>query len=354
MHLLPIYDKDKLVDGSYIHAMPYCLKNCVNQECVMFYTRIHAAPTGFYQCPHGMSVYVLNSDTSHHIFSCLRTHGTYNKHLAKVTQSPTKIYNPVLAAEEIEALAATDISLQTEKQTLSHTATEINDLLHETRKLNGQIKNICDLFWDANASDSDYNVEELLSALRSIHVCSYMVYNRFQYLDAMINPGLSLGDPSKAVIFKKFDKMRLLLRGFQRKNVWISLDTPSTFSYNVYPTFETLLFILLENGIKYSPTGKPINVNFQEIGCHQLIVTISSIGPYCSQEEIQQLGTKGFRGENAILLDSTGQGIGLNFARNICAMHNIDINFSSRYSHKDHGVKYGFFTITLNFDSTKL
>ena len=353
MHLLPKYDNAKLVDGSYLHAMPYCLKNCGNKECVAFYARISKALTGFYQCPHGMSAYVLSTDTSHHIFSCLRVHGTYNKHLAKVTQSTAKIYNPVLATEEISALASTDISLQNEKQTLSHTTSEINDLLHETRKLNGQIKNICDLFWDTNANDSDCDVEELLSAFRNIHVCSYMVYNRFQHLDAMLNPGLSLGDPSKSVIFKKFDKMRLLLRGFQRKNVWISLDTRSTFAYSVYPTFETLLFILFENGIKYSPPGKPINVNFHECGDHQLTVTISSIGPYCNQEEIQQLGTKGFRGENAKLLDSTGQGIGLHFARNICAMHNIDINFSSRYSHKDHGVKYGIFTITLHFDNDK-
>ena len=352
MPLLPQIEKGRIVDGTYLHAMPYCLSHCKNKECTDFYNRMQSAPTGFYQCPHGMSAYVCNVENVKYVFSGLRIHGTYNKKLAKVTQTSSNIYNPVLSTTEIEALASAEISLEKEKRILSHTTTEINDLLHETRKLNGQIKNICDIFWDTN-SDEEFDSSELLSAMRNIHVCSYLVYNRFQHLDSMLNPELSLGDPARVIVYKKVDKMRKLLKGFSRKNVWISIDSPSTFYYNVYPTFETLLFILFENGIKYSPEGKPVSVNFNEVGTNQLDVTISSIGPHCSNEEIQSLGSKGFRGENAKLLDSTGQGIGLNFAKKICAMHNIDISFSSRYSHKDHGVKYGIFTVTLHFDSSR-
>lgn len=352
MALLPRLDNDKLIDGTYLHAMPYCLRQCKNKECMDFYKRMLDSSTGFYQCPHGMSTYVNEEGKAKYIFSGLRVHGTYNKRLAKVTQAATNIYNPVLSTKEIEALVSAEISLEKEKSDLSHTTTEINDLLHETRKLNGQIKNLCDIFWDTN-TDEQFDADELLSAMRNIHVCSYLVYNRFQHLDSMLNPELSLGDPARVVVFKKFDKMRKLLKGFLRKNVWISLDSPSTFYYNVYPTFETLLFILFENGIKYSPEGKPISVNFQEKGENQLDVTISSTGPHCSNEELQNLGFKGFRGENAKLLDSTGQGIGLNFAKKICAMHNIDISFSSRYSHKSRGVKYGIFTVTLHFDSNR-
>ena len=131
------------------------------------------------------------------------------------------------------------------------------------------------------------------------------------------------------------------------------MDTQSTYNYHIFQSFETLLSIILENAIKYSPDNKPIAVNFEEPNKDCLIVTVESTGPYCRSDELGRLGTKGFRGENAKQLDSTGQGIGLNFAKSICKQHNITIEFSSRYLYKDHGVTYGMLTVKLLFDRAK-
>ena len=349
MPLLPVYTDSGIMDGSFLHAMPYCTKNC-NDKCASFYLAMQSAEAGFYRCPHGMSVYVYNKDAERYIFTGLRIRGSYDKHAARVTQARDEIYNPVLGTKEIEELAAADIALYREQQNLQHTAVEIKDLVHETRKINGQIKNACDLFWESNGESS---AEAQLEVIRNVHFLSYMAYNRFQYFDAWANPTLSFGDPIRAVIYKKFDKMRKLMRGYMRKNVWISLNSGSTFSYNIYPTFETLLFILFENGIKYSPDGNPISVNFIESDNRFLTITISSLGPLCQQNELPRLGTKGFRSENAKLMDKTGQGLGLSFAKKICDMHGINIGFASKFTGRDHGIKYGDFVITLQFEASQ-
>lgn len=207
--------------------------------------------------------------------------------------------------------------------------------------------------WETNADESYIDHDAMVETLKNAHVSSFMISNRFAYFDSILNPTLSMGSAYSAVVFKKFDKMRKLLRGYQRKNVWISLDSPtqSNYRYKIYPTFETLLFIVLENAIKYSPNNKSVDVIFAERD-HLLEVTIKSIGPYCDENEILHLCDKGFRGENARMAQSTGQGFGLNFAQKICLAHNIKVTFDSVYLNKDHGVKYGTFSVHLHFDNS--
>ena len=113
---------------------------------------------------------------------------------------------------------------------------------------------------------------------------------------------------------------------------------------------EQVIVNLIENAIKYSPNNKAVEVIFEEKG-HLLDVTIKSIGPYCDENEILHLCDKGFRSENARIAQSTGQGFGLNFAKKICLAHNIGITFDSVYLNKDHGVKYGTFSVRLHFDN---
>lgn len=228
---------------------------------------------------------------------------------------------------------------------------EINDLLHETRTLNGRVKTTIDSLWENSEDETSISREELLTTLKNAHVSSHMISNRFAYFDSILNPSLSTISPYSAVVFKKFDKMRKLLKGYLRKNVWISLNSPSqcNYRYQIYSTFEILLFIVLENAIKYSVDNRSVDVDFEENG-NILNVQIKSLGPYCDENEILHLCEKGFRGTNAQAIQPKGHGFGLNFAKQICVDHNIDISFESIYSHKDHGVNYGTFNVKLHFE----
>ena len=58
MALLPIYKDEMLFDGSYIHALPFCLKNCKNDKCLAHYRNMISKTTGFYTCPYGLSTFL--------------------------------------------------------------------------------------------------------------------------------------------------------------------------------------------------------------------------------------------------------------------------------------------------------
>lgn len=351
MSLLPRFYNSEIVDGTFIQALPYCKQHCSSQACKRHYDKLRKEPSGFYTCPVGLSS--LAFDTGKHyriIYSGMRVRGFYDKKQAKKTQTNDEIYNPVLDKERILILAKETEFIDEKTVELSDKEESINDLLHETRKFNGQIKNICDSIWNKYPEDIDDEDSEELSALRTallnIQILSYLTHSLFSYYDTISNPNLNLGSPYDAVVYKKFDKFRKLFKHY-KSDVWISIEGNSTFSYQVYPTFETLLFILLENAIKYMPSG-PIKVCFRD-GTDTLDVSIVSRGPYCDKNELTKLTEKNFRGTYAKLY-TTGEGIGLSLAKKIADSHTIRLEFNSiNPTEPKDGIKYGDFIVKLHF-----
>ena len=355
MSLLPLYSDDyKIIDGTLFHVLPFCISHCNNKKCKAFYEELKSKPAGFYSCPYGLSTYTYNSSDQKLIFTGLKIRGYYNKDKAKVTinEKPV-VYNPIINIEQCIALVQEMIDTMDEKQKAIAQLSAINDLLHETRTLNAQTKSSIDLLFDKYGDEENIPVDKLIETIKNAQVGSYLISNRFSYFDSILNPELQTGDPFPANVFRKFDKMRKLLKGYMQKDVRINLYSPiqSEFRYKIHPTFETLLFILLENAIKYSPEGEIVDISLNESN-DNLDVTIKSIGPYCDENEILHLCDKGFRSENAILYRNKGQGFGLNFAKKICDMHDIGLSFESIYSHKSYGVKYGTFKILLHFNAS--
>lgn len=351
MSLLPIFINDTLNDGSYIHLLPFCKNNHSKGKCAEYYKIIRDGKIGLHCCPYGLSSYVFAIPNDKIIFSGLRIRENYDKKKAKAVNTTENIYNPVITEENFLSIAHDIAVTIDEKYTLQKKLDAINDLLHETRSLNGQVKSSIDLLWETHPDENEIEYEELLLAIKNAHVSSHLISNRFAYFDSILNPTLTSNSPYSVIVFRKFDKMRKLLKGYMRKNVWISLNSPGQcdYSYDILQTFETLLFILLENAVKYSVPSRSVDVNFYENG-NILDVSIESLGPYSDENELLHLCEKGYRGENAKAIQPRGQGFGLNFAKKICDDHNIRISFNSVYSHKDHGIKYGTFFVKLHFE----
>lgn len=353
MSLLPYLDDEGIIaDGTLFRLLPFCKANCTHGKCMQFYKSLENSNAGSYCCPYGLSSLIYESPTGKTIFTGLKIKNVYDKKKAKSTASEQNIYNPVIEESNCFLIAQeTAISLS-EKHALKLKLDAINDLLHEARSLNGQVKNSIDILWETHANEEEINYDIMLETLKTVHVSSFMISNRFSYFDSVLNPSLSVGEPYPANVFKKFDKMRKILKGYMRKKVWISVNSPvqSEYRFKIYPTFETLLFILLENAIKYSLEERSVDVLFTE-NLNYLEVKITSIGPYCDSGEIVHLCEKGFRGENAVMAKAEGQGFGLNFAKRICFDHGIEISFDSVYAFKDHGVKYGYFIVKLHFSN---
>ncbi len=242
MAMLPYIDTTTgLADGAYFHLLPFCKKNCAKAKCQEHYERMQTADAGSYSCPYGLSSYVYVSPVGKIIFTGLRIKGVYDKKKSKVAESQEYVYNPVIEESACASIAQETAVSLFEKQELEGKLEAIRDLLHETRSLNGRIKDSVDLLWETNFDEESIDHDTLVETLKNAHVSSFMISNRFSYFDSILNPSLSTGGAYPAVIFKKFDKMRKLLRGYQRKNVWISIDSPtqSDYRYSIYPTFDT-------------------------------------------------------------------------------------------------------------------
>ena len=356
MSLLPCIQDSNFVEGSVIQLLPYCRKNCSSTKCKGHYVKLGISAPGFYMCPNGLSSLVcISSKGRRVIYSGIRVKGFYDKRKAHISQSSDNIYNPVLRQEQLLSLAKEDIEINEKLMAISEKEEAVNDVLHETRKFNAQIKSICDIIWDEYhnyAQTPPRDLKNLFKYIQNIHVYSYLAYNRFAHYYISTNPELSFGEPYETVVFKKFDKLRMLLEGYGKKNVRIYLANQNKFCYKVYPNFETLLFIVLENAIKYSPKKNNVNVFFTENGT-QLDVSVISVGPYCEKDELIHLTEKGYRAQNAILYDSTGRGRGLPFAKKIADMHDIDLEFESNYVKTMQGIKMGDFCVKFHFDQNK-
>jgi signal transduction histidine kinase len=108
-----------------------------------------------------------------------------------------------------------------------------------------------------------------------------------------------------------------------------------------------LPFIILDNCIKYSMKSSIIDIEFSILS-HNLIVTISSEGPKVSNNEIQKLTNKGYRGENAQKINPDGQGLGLHYLKTICELCNINYTLHSHNNHYTFGnIDYSTFTVSL-------
>ena len=79
---------------------------------------------------------------------------------------------------------------------------------------------------------------------------------------------------------------------------------------------------------------------------------ISSIGPYCTPDELKKIELKGYRTEAAKRETSKGSGLGLYLSRYLADMHNIQMEITSKPSKKIGGIEYGPFEVALFFPTS--
>jgi signal transduction histidine kinase len=111
--------------------------------------------------------------------------------------------------------------------------------------------------------------------------------------------------------------------------------------------------LILENAIKYSPPSGRIYFETEtKNGC--IAITVKSIGPLISKEELRNIGTKGFRSENAKKHTSIGQGYGMyNLYRLVDLLNgSIHANASQNVIYEISKVPLANFEITIKLPLT--
>ena len=221
--------------------------------------------------------------------------------------------------------------------------------LHEIRKFNTQIKRYAEELMISSASPDSKFVAFVDQKSKSIFASSSMLSTRLSVYDFETNPEVITSSSQRASLYKKFDKARRVLEVYAKdQRVRIDqFDGASYYEMDSYQVLDFLPFVILENAIKYSPKDQSVSVTFDDANT-SLKVTVSSLGPKNTKEDLREVFVKRGRGSVARSLDTSGGGYGLYFAKLICDLHEIDISVSSDDAILTfNGLDYSIFTVVL-------
>lgn len=248
----------------------------------------------------------------------------------------------VALQEEVAQLKEENERLKGASQSIAEI---LDSTLHEVRRFSAQL-----LKFSERLSRDTEGQQSLNQTVQSIFYTAGMISSRLAYTDIELNPkAVESQTPLRSGIYKKFDKARRILAEEARdRRVNVRLNGESRVEIDALPVFELLPFVLLDNGIKYSPPDQVVTVEFEASSGHQL-VTVKSIGPVVRREELPRLFEKGFRCASATSMP--GQGLGLFLAKRVCEYHGVTIRADSRANaaYQLNGVDYSEFRVELRF-----
>ncbi|MGZ3863419.1 MAG: sensor histidine kinase [Bacteroidia bacterium] len=90
---------------------------------------------------------------------------------------------------------------------------------------------------------------------------------------------------------------------------------------------QIILSNLIENALKYSPSGSPVEIN-SKIADGKIVITVSDNGPGIQDSEKQKVFEKFYRVGNEETRSAKGTGLGLYIVKNLCSLHNIAVTIS--------------------------
>lgn len=309
--------------------------------CKKHYDRIELVQ-GFHECPMGLSSYS-SGEKGQPILTALRIADTYDARKLKHADGflPTLPKKAVLDSfSKIRRITSEWSSKSQTKKPLDLKggvdldATEdkvlVDFSLHEIRKFNTQIKRYAEELMISSANPDAKFAAFVDLKSKSIFASSSMLSTRLSVYDFEANPEVITSSSQRASLYKKFDKARRVLDVYAKdQRVRIDqFDGSSYYERNSYQVLDFLPFVILENAIKYSPKDQRISVAFDDTST-SLKVTVSSLGPKNTKEDLREIFAKRGRGSVARSLDPSGGGYGLYFAKLICDLHEIDISVSS-------------------------
>lgn len=341
----PLWDENKkqVVDGTLISASTLCSK-IKAKRCVKHYETIKHNK-GFHICPAGLSTY---STGEGQCFSSIKIKGHYD--VTKTKKTPD--FLPTIPANIFLSSINKSNSLVNKNTEHTEIDADIVDFsIHEVRRFNGAIKRLSEeLLIIKNA-----NSESIKKKVKSIFASSSLISVRLNAFDLEENPEVITSQSMfNSGIYKKFEKASHCLDSYAKDHdvQILPFKGKSHLTIDMYQIFDLIPFVIIENAVKYSPKDQTVQVEFDELTPNSLQVVITSTGPTNSQLEMSRIFEKKSRGYNASLMDGTGGGYGLYFAKTICDMHGIVIHAQSKpCSFQLNGVEFSEFSIQLNISN---
>ncbi len=339
-----------IIDGTFTKCPSFCKqKSQLRPQCLSYYKSIKNK-TGPQQCPYGFSSYIHKAGSQHTIYTGIRIYAYYNRKETKHRIGVDHV--PLLAVESMKEIA-TGHSAQLEEFNKLKIQSKrdqkfISSTLHEIRALNGEIIAQASLL--KKALDEEQELEKLLYLQKNIYVKSFLISIRLNAYDFLANPDLITNAGTADIsVHGKFLKAShsLSSKSWEQRDL-IHFDGDCHVKLKGYKMFDILPFVLLDNALKFSPPDKDIYVNFFEKR-PDLSVTVISEGPPLEIGEKEKIFEESYRGVN-VSNNTSGSGLGLYVAKQICGFHNIEISATSNKQLRDQAQ----FILTLEFDPETL
>ncbi len=116
----------------------------------------------------------------------------------------------------------------------------------------------------------------------------------------------------------------------QEKDITLHVDLEPLFPINMEPELiQESIANLVENGIKYTPTGGEVLIKTEEVGEH-IHFSVSDTGPGIPEEEESKIFSKFYRGAEVKNKGIRGSGLGLYLVKYFIELHGGSIQFENR------------------------
>lgn len=247
MNLISTVDENfDVLPGELIQPYQRC-KTSVPNKCRKFYESLFKdGPIDkFVCCPCGLSSIMRICNGERIIYTCFRERSTYRSGV--FIKESKNIFNPVLDGCQILSIINMGEEINHAKTTYEMQKQSFDNILHEVKKLNGIIKEQCNTIFETYALDRDDvelsqdKVVALFGKIRTIYSSSNMIYSKYALYDFENEPdSIKKGKKCAMGVYKKFDKMRRILKNYRYSGVKISISGLSYKSIMMYESFDSI------------------------------------------------------------------------------------------------------------------
>lgn len=213
----------------------------------------------------------------------------------------------------------------------------MDSLLHELRRINGNLKDKLDSI--------DFEEDDRII---DIWAQSNLLSIRMQMYDFEANPQLfSQIGKYDIPIYRRIHKVKKCLNAeLGKRNLDLNLVGTSHNQFEASDILEIAFYILIQNAIKYAVDDSVIEIIFNECG-NQTTVTFRNKAELPRKDEVNDLVKRGYRGSNAEG-KKEGSGIGLHTFYLICTYLGIRYNIIIGEEQSDENI--GHFQVVMIFE----
>jgi heavy metal sensor kinase len=229
--------------------------------------------------------------------------------------------------DEIDLLSKTFNEMLDRIQALVREIKEMSDnIAHDLKSPITRIRGTAEVTLTTSHSTEEYEI----MAASIIEECDRLLGTiNTMLLISKTEAGINkpaLGDINLSTLLK--DTCEMFLPGAEDKGLRLRCDAPGPIHLNGdIRMIQRTLSNLLDNAIKYTPSGGKIDVALTQNSSGTVLISVSDTGIGISPEELPHVFERFYRGDQS--RSTAGIGLGLSLSRAIARAHGGDINATS-------------------------